>query len=225
MSSTPKIPKITVGKALAEAPEDCEICPRLVTFRQSNQEKFPDFFNGAVPSFGDDTSRFLIVGLAPGLKGANWSGRPFTGDAAGDILYETLVEYGFAKGTYKARADDGLQLIDTMITNAVRCVPPQNKPVGAEITSCRAFLDARIRQLDKLVVMMALGRIAHESVLRSRQKRLVDFPFKHGAHHQLDDGLVMIDSYHCSRYNLNTRRLTKEMFCDVFDAVRKALDA
>ena len=126
--------------------------PRLVdqNFRQSNQQKYPDFFNGAVPSFGNEESRFLIVGLAPGLKGANWSGRPFTGDAAGDILYETLVEYGFAKGTYKARADDGLQLIDTMITNAVRCVPPQNKPVGAEITNCRPFLDARIRQLDKL---------------------------------------------------------------------------
>ncbi len=223
MSSAPKSSPENTVKALAEAPKDCDKCPRLVTFRQSNQQKFPDFFNGAVPSFGNEDTRFLIVGLAPGLKGANWSGRPFTGDAAGDILYETLVEYGFATGTYKARADDGLQLIDTMITNAVRCVPPQNKPVGAEITNCRPFLDARIRQLEKLTVVMALGRIAHESVLRTQSKKLADFPFKHCARHQLDNGLVMVDSYHCSRYNLNTRRLTKEMFCDVFDAVREEL--
>ena len=225
MNSTPKSPKKTPPLPSPEAPKECSICPRLTDFRQDNQQKYPDFFNGAVPSFGQNDARFLIVGLAPGLKGANWSGRPFTGDAAGDILYETLEEYGFAKGTYNARADDGLQLINTMITNAVRCVPPQNKPVGKEIANCRPFLDARIRQLDKLKVIMALGRIAHESVLRTQNKKLAAMPFKHCARHVLNDGLVMIDSYHCSRYNLNTRRLTKEMFCDVFDAVRNELDA
>ena len=207
-----------------EAPENCQICPRLVEFREDNQKKYPDFFNGAVPSFGSNTARLLIVGLAPGLKGANWSGRPFTGDAAGDILYETLVEYGFASGTYKARADDGLQLVDVMITNAVRCVPPQNKPLGGEITQCRPFLKSRIEQNKKLKVIMALGRIAHESTLRSQDKKLKDYPFKHGTRHSLDQGIVLIDSYHCSRYNLNTRRLTKPMFQDVFDAIREELD-
>ena len=208
----------------AEAPENCSDCPRLVAFRQENQQKYPTFFNGAVPSFGDENGRLLIVGLAPGLKGANWSGRPFTGDAAGDILYETLLEYGFAKGHYKARADDGLQLIDTMITNAVRCVPPKNKPVGKEINNCRRFLKARIDHFAHLQVIMALGRIAHESVLRSQQKKLADFPFAHGARHVLNDGLILIDSYHCSRYNLNTRRLTKEMFGKIFDAIVAELD-
>lgn len=207
-----------------EAPVDCQICSRLVEFRETNKQKFPDFFNGAVPSFGSDDAQLLIVGLAPGLKGANWSGRPFTGDAAGDILYETLTEYGFASGTYKARSDDGLRLVDTMITNAVRCVPPQNKPLGGEITHCRPFLNARIKQLKGLKVIMALGRIAHESTLRSQQKKLADYPFKHCARHELDDGLVLIDSYHCSRYNLNTRRLTKPMFQDVFDAIDLELD-
>lgn len=208
----------------AEAPKDCPKCTRLVEFRTDNQKKYPDFFNGAVPSFGSDSARLLIVGLAPGLKGANWSGRPFTGDAAGDILYETLIEYGFATGTYQARPDDGLLLIDTMITNAVRCVPPQNKPLGGEITLCRPFLDARIEQLNGLQVIMALGKIAHDSVIRSQHKRLVDHPFKHCTRHKLNDGVILIDSYHCSRYNLNTRRLTKPMFQDVFNAIREELE-
>ena len=207
-------------EAPPEAPKDCQICPRLVEFRQANQQKFPDFFNGAVPSFGSDKARLLIVGLAPGLKGANWSGRPFTGDGAGDILYETLIEFGFASGSYKARPDDGLQLIDTMITNAVRCVPPQNKPVGGEINACRPFLEARITHTKGLKVIMALGKIAHDSVLRAQNKRLVDHPFKHCARHELENGLILIDSYHCSRYNLNTRRLTKPMFDDVFNTIQ-----
>ncbi len=206
-----------------EAPKDCQICPRLVEFRRSNQQKYPDFFNGAVASFGSASARLLIVGLAPGLKGANWSGRPFTGDAAGDILYETLLEFGFARGTYKARADDGLELIDTMITNAVRCVPPQNKPVGGEINACRPFLEQRIKQTRGLKVIMALGKIAHDSVVRTHNKKLSQFPFKHCARHQLSDQLILIDSYHCSRYNLNTRRLTKPMFEDVFRLIRKEL--
>ena len=207
-----------------EAPRDCMLCPRLVEFRNQNKIKYPDYFNGAVPSFGSDNARLLVVGLAPGLKGANCTGRPFTGDAAGDILYETLQEYGFASGTYKARLDDGLKLVDTMITNAVRCVPPQNKPVGGEITLCRPFLEARIKQLPRLRVIMALGRIAHDSVLRSQKRKLAELPFKHCAVHELSSNLVLIDSYHCSRYNLNTRRLTKPMFCDVFDAIKAVLD-
>ncbi len=208
----------------AEAPRNCDFCPRLAEFRRDNQQKFPAFFNGAVPSFGSETARLLIVGLAPGLKGANWSGRPFTGDAAGDILYETLLEYGFATGKYDARPDDGLQLVDTMITNAVRCVPPQNKPVGAEINNCRPFLAARIRQLENLRVIMVLGRIAHDSSLRAQNLKPTNYPFKHGARHRLADDLILIDSYHCSRYNLNTRRLTKPMFEAVFDAIRAELD-
>ena len=206
-----------------EAPKDCQICPRLVEFRRSNQQKYPDFFNGAVASFGSRSARLLIVGLAPGLKGANWSGRPFTGDAAGDLLYETLLEFGFATGRYQARADDGIELIDTMITNAVRCVPPQNKPVGGEINACRPFLEQRIKQTKALKVIMALGKIAHDSVVRTQNKRLVEYPFKHGVRHQLDNQLILIDSYHCSRYNLNTRRLTKPMFEDVFKLIREQL--
>ncbi len=211
-------------KPPAEAPADCQTCPRLVAFRQDNRQKFPDFFNGAVPSFGPENARLLIVGLAPGLKGANWSGRPFTGDAAGDILYETLGENGFARGRYQARPDDGLRLVDAMITNAVRCVPPQNKPTGPEITSCRPYLKARISQLANLKVIMVLGRIAHDSTLRAYGKKLSEYPFAHGARHQLDGGIILIDSYHCSRYNLNTRRLTKPMFQDVFDAILKELE-
>ena len=206
-----------------EAPKDCQICPRLAEFRRANQQKYPDFFNGAVASFGSSSARLLIVGLAPGLKGANWSGRPFTGDAAGDLLYETLLEFGFATGRYQARADDGVELIDTMITNAVRCVPPQNKPVGSEINACRPFLIERIEQTKTLKVIMALGKIAHDSVVRTQNKRLVEYPFKHGARHQLSDQHILIDSYHCSRYNLNTRRLTKPMFEDVFELICKEL--
>ncbi len=209
--------------AAAEAPKDCLNCPRLVEFRRSNQAKYPDFFNGAVPSFGSRRARLLIVGLAPGLKGANWSGRPFTGDAAGDILYETLLEFGFARGNYQARADDGLMLVNTMITNAVRCVPPQNKPLGKEINACRPFLDARIKMNNAVKVIMALGKIAHDSIIRSQQKKLVDHPFKHCARHELDNDIVLIDSYHCSRYNLNTRRLTKPMFNQVFEAITAEL--
>ncbi len=206
-----------------EAPKDCLQCPRLVEFRRVNQQKFPEFFNGAVPSFGANTARLLIVGLAPGLKGANWSGRPFTGDAAGDILYETLIKYGLATGSYEACPDDGLQLVDTMITNAVRCVPPRNKPLGGEITQCRPFLDARIKTLKNLHVIMALGRIAHDSIIRSNKLRLADYPFGHCARHELTNGIKLIDSYHCSRYNLNTRRLTTPMFEKVFDTILREL--
>ncbi|MGI9416106.1 MAG: uracil-DNA glycosylase [Hyphomicrobiales bacterium] len=208
----------------AEPAPDCSLCPRLVDFRTENRAQYPDFFNGAVPSFGPDTARLLIVGLAPGLKGANQTGRPFTGDYAGDLLYATLTKFGFAQGTYAARPDDGLSLTDCMVTNAVRCVPPQNKPIGSEINQCRAFLTARIGSLPRLSALVALGRIAHDAVLRSHGHRISAFKFGHGAAHDLG-GVTLFDSYHCSRYNTNTRRLTPEMFEAVFAQVRRHLDA
>jgi uracil-DNA glycosylase len=208
----------------AEPDRDCALCPRLVAFRRANQASYPDYFNGAVPSFGTADARLLIIGLAPGLKGANQTGRPFTGDFAGDLLYETLNAFGFSRGTYGARPDDGLQLHDCMVTNAVRCVPPQNKPVGAEITQCRTFLAARIAAQTNLKAMVALGRIAHETVLRTLGHKLADFKFAHGAMH--DTGVAMLfDSYHCSRYNTNTGRLTPEMFRDVFAKVSVHLES
>ena len=204
--------------ALPTPPEpepDCELCPRLVEFRRTNQQNHPGFFNGAVPSFGSADARFMIVGLAPGLKGANQTGRPFTGDYAGDLLYATLGKFGFARGGYGARPDDGLQLVDCMVTNAVRCVPPQNKPNGAEIKQCRDFFEARLAAQTNLRVMLALGRIAHETVLRTFGLKLANYKFAHGARHDLGR-VVMFDSYHCSRYNTNTGRLTAEMFEAVF---------
>ena len=207
----------------AEPPKLCPVCPRLVEFRSANREKSPDWFNGAVPSFGADDPRLLVVGLAPGLNGANRTGRPFTGDYAGDLLYATLIEYGFAKGRYEARIDDGLRLVDCMITNAVRCVPPQNKPLPAEIAACNEFLRARIASLTKLKAIVALGRIAHDSTLTALGCRKSQHPFAHGARHSLPAGLTLFDSFHCSRYNTNTRRLTPEMFHAVFAAVKEHL--
>ena len=202
----------------AEPERDCELCPRLVAFRRANQANYPRFFNGAVPSFGPEDARLLIVGLAPGLKGANQTGRPFTGDYAGELLYETLGEFGFSQGSYAARPDDGLELTDCMITNAVRCVPPQNKPVGAEITQCRTFLAGRIASLSNLRAIVALGRIAHEAVLRTLELKVAEHKFAHGATHETGRA-VLFDSYHCSRYNTNTGRLTTEMFRDVFSRI------
>ena len=206
-----------------EAPKLCALCPRLVAFRDENRRKEPDWFNGAVPSFGDEAGRLLIVGLAPGLNGANRTGRPFTGDYAGNLLYATLLEFGFARGRYEARPDDGLQLVDCIISNSVRCVPPQNKPTPAEIATCSAFLRARIAALPNVSVMVALGRIAHDSALTTLGLRKSAFPFGHGASHALRPGLQLIDSFHCSRYNTNTRRLTTEMFHAVFASVRQLL--
>jgi uracil-DNA glycosylase family 4 len=211
--------------AAAEPPKLCELCPRLVAFRDANRQKAPDWFNGAVPSFGGEGVRLLIVGLAPGLNGANRTGRPFTGDYAGDLLYGTLLEFGFAAGRYEARADDGLTLVDCMISNAVRCVPPENKPTPAEIATCRSFLEARIAALPRLAAILALGRIAHDSTLAALGCRKAQFPFAHGARHTLPTGIVLFDSFHCSRYNTNTRRLTPEMFRAVFAAVRDMLPA
>jgi uracil-DNA glycosylase family 4 len=203
---------------------DCPRCPRLVSFRQSWREREPDWFNAPVDSFGPADARLLIVGLAPGLRGANRTGRPFTGDYAGDLLYSTLAEFGFARGRYQESADDGLELVDCRITNAVRCVPPENKPTPQEILSCRDFLVATVKEMTKLRAVLALGRIAHDSfVLASGAKRAA-FPFGHGRAHAVG-ALTLFDSYHCSRYNTNTGVLTTQMFRDVFAQVRKLLDA
>jgi uracil-DNA glycosylase family 4 len=195
------------------------LCPRLAAFLDKHRELSPDWHNAPVPAFGDGDAWLLIVGLAPGLRGANRTGRPFTGDGAGDLLYPTLVEAGLARGTYDLRPDDGLELIGTRITNAVRCVPPENKPTALEAATCRPFLIAEIEALTNLKVMVALGKIAHDAVLTTFGLRKADHKFAHNARHELPNGLTLVDSYHCSRYNVNTRRLTPEMFADVFRQV------
>jgi uracil-DNA glycosylase family 4 len=210
-----------------EAPRDCPLCPRLVAFRLANREKEPAWYNGAVQSFGQEnaaTARLLIVGLAPGLRGANRTGRPFTGDYAGELLYETLIDYGFARGNYQARPDDGLMLVDCLIANGVRCVPPENKPTPAEITTCRQFLVARIATLPALAAIIVLGRIAHETTILALGQRRASYPFAHGACHRIRPGLALFDSFHCSRYNTNTGKLTRDMFRSVFAQVRAHLD-
>ncbi len=207
-----------------QAPDsNCDRCPRLAEFREENRLKFPDEFNAPVPSFGKNTAEFLIVGLAPGLKGANFTGRPFTGDTAGEILYDSLLKYGFAKGEFKARADDGLKLINCRITNAVRCVPPQNKPIGSEISACQPFLIHQFTTMPNLKIILSLGLVSHNAVLKASGEKLSAYKFAHGAQHQLSNGLTLIDSYHCSRYNTNTRRLTTEMFHDVFKQIKSNL--
>lgn len=201
---------------------NCPLCPRLVDFRQSIRAREPTWFNSPVPSFGDPNGALLIVGLAPGLQGANRTGRPFTGDYAGDLLYATLLEYGFAKGVFRARPDDGLTLVDCRITNAVRCVPPQNKPLPVEINTCRQFLAATVATMPRLRAIVALGRVAHESTVKALGLRAAAAPFSHGAQHAADK-IKLYDSYHCSRYNTNTRVLTPEMFRSVFANVRADL--
>jgi uracil-DNA glycosylase family 4 len=199
----------------AAAPEpqpDCPLCPRLVSFRAANRTAHPDWFNGAVPSFGPERARLLIVGLAPGLKGANRTGRPFLGDYAGELLYRTLLKVGLARGHHDPAAPDALQLVDCMITNAVRCVPPANRPTPSEMAHCRQFLQARIAALPKLRTILALGRIAHDSTLDALGLKRRDYTFAHGARHDLPTGQVLFDSYHCSRQNTNTGRLTTSMF-------------
>jgi uracil-DNA glycosylase family 4 len=213
--------------AAAEAPADCRLCARLAAFRAANRGSEPSWHNGPVPSFGPEhagRARLLIVGLAPGLRGANRTGRPFTGDFAGDLLYETLLAYGFARGRYEARRDDGLALVDCTITNAVRCVPPENKPTPAEIANCRPFLAGRLSAMPRLAAIVALGRIAHDSTLAALGVRKAAFPFAHGAKHEVRAGLALYDSFHCSRYNTNTGKLTPDMFRAVFAAVRANLD-
>ncbi len=194
----------------------CALCPRLVDYRLENRARFPDWHNGPVVSFGDAGAALLIVGLAPGLKGANRTGRPFTGDVAGDLLYPTLIEHGLAKGIFAAAANDGLELINCRITNAVRCVPPQNKVTGAETAACRPFLSAEIAMMKNLKAIIALGGVAHGAILASLGEKKSAYAFSHGARHILAGGLILTDSYHCSRYNTNTGRLTEKMFNDVF---------
>lgn len=200
---------------------DCRLCPRLAKFRDENRAKFPEFFNAPVPVWAAASPKLVIVGLAPGLKGANRTGRPFTGDYAGDLLFQTLQRAGLAAGHYGARPDDGLILHDVAIINAVRCVPPQNKPVGDEIKSCRAFLTPNLAKLGS-AVFLALGRIAHESLLSALGERRAAYPFAHGAQHALGEGRRLFDSYHCSRYNTNTGRLTEQMFESVVFAAAEA---
>ena len=202
---------------------DCPVCPRLVAFRQANRSAEPGWHNAPVPSFGAEDARLLIVGLAPGLKGANRTGRPFTGDYAGDLLYATLKKFNFAAGDYGRSPDDGFRLIDCRITNAVRCVPPENKPTPAEIAACRPFLVEEIASLPRLKAILALGSIAHASVVKTLGERLALRPFKHGSLHALEGGLLLADSYHCSRYNTNTGRLTTEMFEAAVGELRRRL--
>jgi uracil-DNA glycosylase len=209
----------------AEAPRDCPLCPRLVAFRAANAASEPSWFNGAVPSFGDERAGLIVVGLAPGRRGANRTGRPFTGDYAGDLLYETLLDFGFARGRYAASPDDTLELVDCLITNSVRCVPPENKPTPAEIGTCRPFLASRLAASQGVRAILALGRIAHDSTLAALGARKAAHPFAHGARHDVQQGFVLFDSFHCSRYNTNTGRLTRQMFRDVFAAIRAHLQA
>ena len=203
---------------------NCPRCPRLAAFRKQWRASEPAWFNAPVPSFGPLDARLLIVGLAPGLQGANRTGRPFTGDHAGLLLYETLGRYGFSRGTFDARPDDGLELIDCRITNAVRCVPPENKPTPAEINTCRDFLMPTIAEMPKLRAVVALGKIAHDSVVTAFGTKKSAAPFKHGGKNALGN-LTLFSSYHCSRYNTNTGVLTPEMFRAVFADVRRYLDA
>lgn len=211
--------------SMSEAPRECGLCPRLVAFRRESQALEPTWFNGAVPSFGQGDARLLIVGLAPGLRGANRTGRPFTGDYAGELLYTTLLHHSFASGCYEARPDDTLVLHDCMISNAVRCVPPENKPTPAEIATCRPFLAARIAALPHLAAILALGRIAHDSTVAALGLKKSAYRFAHGARHSIRPGLALYDSFHCSRYNTSTKLLTPEMFRSVVGAVRAELSA
>jgi uracil-DNA glycosylase len=209
--------------APARPGRNCPRCPRLVAFREQWRAREPGWFNAPVPAFGPREARLAVIGLAPGLRGANRTGRPFTGDFAGGLLYETLTQYGFARGRYDARADDGLELIDCRIVNAVRCVPPENKPTPAEIANCRPFLKRDLADMPNLAAIVALGRIAHDSTVAALGGRPAATPFGHGQTHRVGE-ITMFDSYHCSRQNTNTRRLTPEMFRAVFAAVRARLN-
>ena len=204
---------------MSEPSGDCPLCPRLAAFRGEWRGREPGWHNAPVPTFGSADARLLIVGLAPGLRGANATGRPFTGDFAGDLLYRTLIDFGFASGEYRAAPDDGLTLQDCRITNAVRCVPPQNKPEPAEITQCRPFLEAVIAGMPRLSVILVLGQIAHQSTVRALGEKASRLPFRHAGEVQLGR-VTLVSSYHCSRYNTNTGVLTEAMFRDVFARIR-----
>jgi len=211
------------GASTKKPGHDCPLCPRLKSFREEWRQREPAWFNAPVPSFGPVSARLLIVGLAPGLQGANRTGRPFTGDYAGDLLYDTLARYGFSRGTYQARPDDGLELIDARIANAVACVPPGNKPTSTEIATCRVFLKAAMEEMRELRAIVALGRIAHDSVVAALGASPKATGFGHGACHDIGS-VRLFCSYHCSRFNTNTGVLTPEMFQNVFKAARAYLD-
>jgi uracil-DNA glycosylase len=216
------ISKSKAGALAREPDRNCPLCPRLAEFRAETRARQPHWHNAPVASFGGADARLLIVGLAPGMQGANRTGRPFTGDYAGDLLYATLLDFGFAKGTYEARPDDGLELVDCRISNAVRCVPPQNKPLPAEINTCRSFLAATIATMPRLTAIVLLGRIAHDTTLKALGIKASAAPFAHGAVHEAGN-FRLYDSYHCSRYNTNTGVLTPKMFRQVFARVRADL--
>ncbi|MGE5539091.1 MAG: uracil-DNA glycosylase [Gemmatimonas sp.] len=209
--------------ALPEPGRGCTLCPRLVSYRSENRAREPEWHNAPVPSFGPLDARLLIVGLAPGRMGANRTGRPFTGDYAGKLLYGTLLRHGFASGTYGERPDDGLTLVGARITNAVRCAPPGNRPEPSEIKSCGQYLAAEIGAMPKLKGILALGQIAHNAVLDTFKLKRSAYPFAHGAMHDLGDGRLLVDSYHCSRLNTNTGRLTDAMFADVVAALKSRI--
>ena len=208
-----------------EPPRDCDRCPRLRSFLLELREKHPDWHNAPVPSFGDPDAKLLVIGLAPGMNGANRTGRPFTGDWAGDLLYAALDKYEFSRGTYDARTDDGLTLTGAMITNAVRCLPPQNKPVGAECSACRPFLADQIESMKNVKALLALGKISHDNTVRALGLKLSAHKFGHATRYDIGGGRVLFSSYHCSRYNTNTKRLTQDMFYNVFSDIRDFIDA
>jgi uracil-DNA glycosylase len=212
-----------VSAGAAGPARDCALCPRLVAFRAANRAAHPDWWNGPVPSFGALDASLLVVGLAPGLRGANRTGRPFTGDYAGVLLYETLLRFGFARGVYAERADDGLALAGCRVTNAVRCVPPENRPLPEEARTCRPFLVAELAAMPGLRAVLALGVVAHQAVLRTWGLPAARPAFRHGAIHALAGRPLLADSYHVSRYNTNTGRLTEAMFAEVVAALRARL--
>jgi uracil-DNA glycosylase family 4 len=222
-ASASKRPAVTMQASNAYDP-DCTRCPRLASFLVESHERFPDYWSRPVPAFGDPNPKIVLVGLAPGLHGANRTGRPFTGDYAGILLYQTLFDLGLANQPNGTSPDDGLKLIHTRIINSVKCVPPENKPTPDEIKRCNTFLQAELALLSKANVLVALGRIAHEAALVALGHKRTAFAFGHGAEHRLSDTRWLIDSYHCSRYNTQTRRLTPEMFKAVLTRARKLAD-
>jgi len=209
----------------AEAPRDCPLCPRLVAFRDECRAEYPDWWNAPVPAFGDPKAWLAIVGLAPGKHGANRTGRPFTGDYAGDLLYATLLKFGLAEGEYRADPEDGLTLKGAVILNAVKCLPPANKPEPSEIATCRNYFEAALVALPKVRVLIALGQIAHVAVARALGLTPSAAKFGHGAEATAHDGRILLSSYHCSRYNQNTNRLNAEMFESVFERALALRDA
>ncbi|HEY2133069.1 MAG TPA: uracil-DNA glycosylase [Acetobacteraceae bacterium] len=220
----PPPPPQSSPPAVAAPPRDCPACPRLVAYREANRAANPDWFNGPVPSFGPAEARLLVVGMAPGVKGANRTGRPFTGDHAGVLLYETLLRFGLAAGEYRAEPEDGLTLIDTRIANAVRCVPPANLPEPKEVTTCNRYLVGELHGMPRLKAVLALGVLAHAAVLKACGIPPTRIRFSHGVMHELPDGLILANSYHVSRYNTSTKRLTPEMFEAVVLSLKQRLN-